>query len=51
MRDLVASLDGAWPLGRDAKGNLRVRVVVARATLIVIIDDAADVVVTLWKED
>lgn len=47
---VVESLTGAETIGYDDRGNRKARVMIGDTALTVVVDEAAQVVVTIWAE-
>jgi hypothetical protein len=48
---VLEALGSARSLGRDVKGNRRVSIRIGEILLMVVVDEAKQVVVTIWREE
>jgi len=48
---VLEALDSASMLGEDMKGNRRMAIEVAEMHLVVVVDEANQFVVTIWREE
>lgn len=48
---VLAALDSATEVSLDSKGNRRVKVQIAGIMFLIVVDEVAEAVVTIWRED
>lgn len=49
--DLIEALAQGTTIGRDARDNRQVRVAIEGLGLILVVDEEAEMVVTIWREE